>query len=406
MKKILFILPFCPWPLTSGGHQAIYNGIIAAKNYGELYITFPCEKSNNNIKSLSENKIINDIKIIPYYLSNKKWTLQNIIKKILNKISKKFIRPTAEEVFTQRVQSILPETTHYEFINQIINDYSIDIVQIEMMNNISFVLTLPETVKKIFVHHELRFIKNELYLSSLGTNLYRKALVEIEKEKELYLLNKYDRIITLSSIDKNKLIEAGVHVPISTSFATISSENNSTFKYNSSTKKLIFVGPELHTPNKIGIEWFLNNCWEELDTKGYSLYIIGNWTKKTKKTLSNKYTNIFFLGFVPNLANVLKDSIMIVPITIGSGIRMKILEAMSYKVPFVSTSIGAEGIPIENNINCFIADTPKDFIGSIIKLEDLQLINQFTNSAYKIIREHYSIKALIRNRTEIYETIQ
>lgn len=405
MKKILFILPFCPWPLTSGGHQAIYNGIIAAKNYGELYITFPCEKSNNNIKSLSENKIINDIKIIPYYLSNKKWTLQNIIKKILNKISKKFIKPTAEEVFTQRVQSILPETTHYEFINQIINDYSIDIVQIEMMNNISFVLTLPETVKKIFVHHELRFIKNELYLSSLGTNLYREALVEIEKGKELYLLNKYDRIITLSSIDKNKLIGAGVNVPISTSFATINTENNPTFTYNSSTKKLTFVGPELHTPNKIGIEWFLNNCWKDLETKGYSLYIIGNWTKKTKKILSNEYRNIFFLGFVPNLANVIKDSIMIVPITIGSGIRMKILEAMSYKVPFVSTSVGAEGIPIENNVNCFIADTPKDFIESIIKLEDLQLINQFTNSAYKIIREHYSIKALIRNRTEIYETI-
>ena len=133
--------------------------------------------------------------------------------------------------------------------------------------------------------------------------------------------------------------------------------------------------------------------------------IIGNWSENRIKEYSLKYKDVHFLGFVDDLYAAIKDSTMIVPITIGSGIRMKILEASSKGVPFVSTSVGAEGIPVVNGQDCFIANTPDEFIESILKLQNPDLRHQFAENANMMIRKHYSLEALRKNRLEIYEKL-
>ena len=84
---------------------------------------------------------------------------------------------------------------------------------------------------------------------------------------------------------------------------------------------------------------------------------------------------------------------------------MKILEASSKGVPFVSTSVGAEGIPVVNSQDCFIANTPDEFIESILKLQNPDLRHQFAENANMMIRKHYSLEALRKNRLEIYEKL-
>ena len=96
---------------------------------------------------------------------------------------------------------------------------------------------------------------------------------------------------------------------------------------------------------------------------------------------------------------------MIVPITIGSGIRMKILEASSLGVPFVSTSVGAEGLPVENGKNCFIADDKEMFVNCILKLQDTTIQEKFIENAHTMILEKFSIKALRENRLDIYKHV-
>ena len=275
-----------------------------------------------------------------------------------------------------------------------------------MIDNIDFINIIPPHIQTIFVHHELRYIRNELFLSQQNDSLYSKVVYETEKIKEIHLLNKFDKIITLSNIDKEKLTTNGVKSIIYPSFAVIKA-NSISYNININNNKLLsFVGPENHTPNRIGLKWFLDNCWNKLleYDQEYRLQIIGIWTESTKNLWSKKYKNIEFLGFVDVLFERIKDSIMIVPITIGSGIRMKILEAMSNGIPFVSTTIGAEGIPVKNGINCYIADSPTDFIDKIIQLENLELKNKFIKSAHELVRNCYSIEKLKENRINIYES--
>ena len=96
---------------------------------------------------------------------------------------------------------------------------------------------------------------------------------------------------------------------------------------------------------------------------------------------------------------------MIVPINIGSGIRMKILEGTSRGIPFISTTVGAEGIPVKDGEHCFITDDPDTFVNDIIKLQDTELQIKFVKAANDMVNECYSVKALRKNRLEIYQKI-
>lgn len=284
--------------------------------------------------------------------------------------------------------------------------YHIDIVQIEMPWRVSDVLAIPNGIKKVYVHHELGFVRREQEITEMPADVYAEACKRFADMNEIALLNLYDEVVTLSPIDSQKLKNAGVNVPIDSSFAIIDSSKKIKEDKGDGTC-LTFIGPEVHNPNFVGVTWFLDSCWEELKDRcpEMKLNIIGMWSEERKEEYAAKYRDVHFLGFVDDLYEAIKDTTMIVPITIGSGIRMKILEASSKGVPFVSTSVGAEGIPVESGKDCFIADKPKDFVDAILKLRDGSLRRCFAKNANEMVKKHYSLEALRKNRLEIYSKV-
>ena len=174
--------------------------------------------------------------------------------------------------------------------------------------------------------------------------------------------------------------------------------------YKERTHILSFIGPESHDPNYDGVVWFLENCWSDLLTRNsaYHLRIIGNWSVNTREKICAQYLNVEFAGFVENLADVLIGTVMIVPIHIGSGIRMKILEAGAIGVPVVSTSVGAEGLPVVDEENILLADTPEMFTEAILRMEDYETRVLLSKQLQRTIRKQYSIDALCENRRNLY----
>jgi glycosyltransferase involved in cell wall biosynthesis len=173
------------------------------------------------------------------------------------------------------------------------------------------------------------------------------------------------------------------------------------------SNRLVFLGPEVHFPNLDGVDWFLNNCWHKLlkNNPRLRFSILGKWSDEAKIMFSG-FRNVTFEGFVEDLSSVMKGSIMIVPLRIGSGMRMKILEGAAWHVPMVSTSIGAEGLPMKNMENCILADTSGEFIDGILTLAaDNNLQNMFVKHAKHIIKLGYSVEECGQLRNEIYQKI-
>jgi glycosyltransferase involved in cell wall biosynthesis len=82
-----------------------------------------------------------------------------------------------------------------------------------------------------------------------------------------------------------------------------------------------------------------------------------------------KQRNVFIHGKVTDLKAFLgENGILLVPLRSGSGIRIKILEALSMGVPVVSSTVGFEGIPIKNEIHGMISNRTKDFVEAAILL--------------------------------------
>jgi glycosyltransferase involved in cell wall biosynthesis len=84
---------------------------------------------------------------------------------------------------------------------------------------------------------------------------------------------------------------------------------------------------------------------------------------------------------------------------------MKILEACANGIPFVSTRVGAEGLPVENGKDCFITDNPDEFVKDIIKLQDQELQKKFITNANLMVLNNFSLDSLRLNRKTIYENI-
>ncbi len=409
-KKILFILPWLPYPLKTGGHQAIFNGIHVIRDYFEIYISYRISVRDRNVE---DERAFLDVMgenchIFPFEEVVKRNTIwRRGINKIIRGLNRLLSQKYKSEIYEWWHEQLSPMPVKYvQHIRKIIDEYKIEVVQAEMLRNISIVYELPPGLTKIFVHHEIGFVRHELELEPYRkTPSWSHAMAFLHESKllEIGLLNLYDKVVTLSPIDGDKLEEAGVQSEIYNSFAIVQSES-SLCEQKKECFQLSFVGPDRHEPNFDGIKWFLGNCWEELlkYDKRYQLQIIGLWSPRHIEEFEGRYKNIKFLGFVKDLRGALENSIMIVPIKIGSGIRMKILEACSNGIPFVSTSVGAEGIPVVNGENCLLADEPKDFIQAIIEMGDLKKREKFIVSANEMVQKHYSIEALKKNRLEMY----
>ena len=404
MKNILIVFPHLIYPLDSGGAQAIFNGIEAVRHHYHVTVVYFEGRKDHHPKERAElAKLLENVEILPYFYSANR----------LHKI--RAFERTAEARLLGNMREWndlrwsefqMPMEGYMTFINQVIRDKSIDLVQLEMMESLPLALSIPDNVKKVFVHHELRFVRNEIRLNAMNVpNCYNHATVEMKRILEIGMLNRCDGVITLSDTDKQKLELAGVNVPVYSSFAIVQERN--VVQENILPHVLSFVGPEYHTPNYNGLTWFLDQCWPLLKSEGadYRLRIVGKWGEKTQKLFTSKYSDIEFMGFVDDLTHALDGTTMIVPIHEGSGIRMKILEAAMMKVPVVTTSVGVEGLPLQSGVSCMIADTSEGFVAGIKALENGNQRLKMVQEAHQVVSDRYSLDALTNNRLSIYQQI-
>jgi len=410
-KNVLLIEPFIPYPLTSGGHQAIFNGIAIMKDIANVYLVYPHTVWNDPFaqerRQLEE--LFPYVKTYNFCLAEKSsgmfwFKLKRRIRRKWAKIKDK-VGVSKPDINDYRSWGFEPQPDRFAaYINQLIQDLKIDVVQVEMCFYQSIVLDLPKDVKKVFVHHELRFVRDELRLKNMDVPQSLKNEATIHKFEEIGLLNMYDEIVVLSPIDKQKLIDAGVTKPILTSFAVVNSVDKKSEEKHEWNHVLTFIGPEMHNPNYDGVMWFLDNCWKELleNNSDYRFRIIGKWSEGTKVRIEGMYSNVEFAGFVDDLGEALAGTVMIVPLRVGSGIRMKILEAGAYGIPVVSTRVGAEGLMINEGEDILLADGAKEFIDAIVRLEDKSLREKMGNSLKQRIGEKYSPDALRTNRERLY----
>ena len=94
---------------------------------------------------------------------------------------------------------------------------------------------------------------------------------------------------------------------------------------------------------------------------------------------------------------------MVVPLFSGSGMRIKIVEAMARSKAIITTTIGAEGIEIENKIHAIISDKPQSFVDEILYLvNNNDYFNTLEKNAYELAENKYSNSKIVSDLIKFY----
>lgn len=160
--------------------------------------------------------------------------------------------------------------------------------------------------------------------------------------------------------------------------------------------ELVFVGGFKHDPNVDAMLYF---CREVLPiiTAAHPqvrLKIIGSNPPQAIQSLASDTVEV--LGYVPETAPYLESAyISVAPLRYGGGMKGKVGEAMSYGLPVVTTSFGAEGFGFKPGEHLLIGDTTESFAAQVIALlEDADLHGRIARHGYQFIEQHYSVPAV------------
>ena len=170
---------------------------------------------------------------------------------------------------------------------------------------------------------------------------------------------------------------------------------------------IVFVGSS-NEHNQRGLIWFLEDVYPRLKEYNFSIAIIGEIVDKIDLA---KYSNIISMRHVEKLEDIYsRTKIAISPLQSGTGLKIKIVEALSYGIPVVCTFKSIIGFPNKLENGCIIADEPKIFANAIIELiKDEKLYNEMQKQAlrqYEMIFNANRAQESIRNIFQIESKIK
>jgi hypothetical protein len=154
---------------------------------------------------------------------------------------------------------------------------------------------------------------------------------------------------------------------------------------------LLLQGSLNYTPNMDAVDFLVEDIAPKLWTKvpGLEIRLVGKPTVGVQTR--HKPPAITVVGKVPDMEPELERAdLVVVPLRIGSGTRLKILESFANRIPVVATTIGADGLDVQHGVHLLIADTADDFANACHRLlSDLELRKRMVDAAQQLFLKRY-----------------
>lgn len=396
--KILQLCSKPPFPPKDGGCVAmdiLTNGLIEAGN-------------DVKVLAISTHKHPVDFQKLPKnYLQKTKFDAHFIDTKI---------KPILAFLNLFEIQSYNISRFYSESFNNkliaILKTESFDIVQLESLFVTPYLQTIRNysKAKVVLRSHNLEyFIWKKLAISESNVlkKYYLNFLANRLKKYEIAMLNKYDAIASISTVDTKEFLKLGCKIPVIDIPFGISLDKYTPDNSAVEQDSIFHLGAMDWAPNLEGVKWFLDNVWSLINAKypNLKLYLAGrnmpNWL------LELKISNVIVIGEVEDAQKFINSkSIMVVPLQSGSGVKVKIIEGMALAKAIISTSTGVEGIEVSDGDNILIANSPSDFLAAIDKcILDNKLVHNLGLNARRLIEQDYDNRVICEKLSSFYSKL-
>lgn len=241
------------------------------------------------------------------------------------------------------------------------------------------------------------FARFYLFLQGMKTRAYEKIMVP-----------KFDVNVAVSDLD---MVNFEMRIP-DAKFNVITNGSDPEYFIPSSEpeeQSLIFVGGLSWYPNRDAMIHFCRRIYPLVKSRvpNIRLDIIGRSPGHELQRLAHEDSSIILHGFVDDIrGHMANAAVYIVPIRVGGGTRLKILDAFAAGKALVSTAVGCEGLNVTDGKDILIAESHREFADKVINLlENTSMRKELGKNARLLIENNYSWEILGRKLNRIYEEI-
>jgi len=170
---------------------------------------------------------------------------------------------------------------------------------------------------------------------------------------------------------------------------------------------LVFTGSMDWLPNEDAIQFFTREILPLVRERvpQVKLTVVGRKPYASLLELAGRDPSIVVTGRVEDVRPYMeRAAAYVVPIRVGGGTRLKIYEAMAMEKPVVSTTVGAEGLPLRDGEDLLLADTPRAFADAVVRvLEDAEFARRLGARAAAGVRERFGWERVADQFAELCE---
>ncbi|MCE5195434.1 MAG: glycosyltransferase family 4 protein [Nitrospiraceae bacterium] len=373
--KIIMISPFAPYPPNSGGRIRQWELIKYLGSRHDLTLVFFINKGEKKILDGAFKNICSRVSTITH--QPLPWPMR-IYNKVRSKISMitnagdNILKPTHRSLpWPMRIYDVEPMRRLLKNLSS--NNFDLLITEFIYMAHYRDFFDAPAVLHEhniessVFKQYsELPDVHNKDIFGIRKNPVFWKASWMHMRDYENNTWPKFDLRITVSKLDQK---EMDSRCPDGKTIVAENGVNTVSIKMlpPSKSKKILFVGTMNYFPNIDGALYMAESIMPYIwrTDPSIRLCIAGNNMPKQILDLSSD-PRIDIIRDPSDISTVAKNcSVSVVPLRIGGGTRIKILEAFALGLPVVSTSKGCEGLDAEDNLHLMIRDNPEEFAAAV-----------------------------------------
>lgn len=398
--EILFIVPNVPYPLDNGGRIRAYKLMesLAERGHTIDLLTFDrWETGPENAEAMQ--KICRHVDVIP--LVDRQRHSNKRKSQLLSLFQRTPYQYTS--LYSEKMQ---------ETLDRIVQERDYDIIQFEFSQMAYH--TMADYSNCVLDQHN---VEAELLYRTYTTEkgLVRKLFSFVEWRKfqrdEIDHTSKFPICLTTSARDAEMLRKEtsapDYHViPNGVDCAFFNTDGQ---PIEPDENTIIFTGSIDYHPNREGLNFFLSEVFPLIEEKlpDVKFWIVGRNPPAEIEAYGEASENIIVTGGVPDMRPYFdKAGVVVVPLRIGGGTRLKILEAMAMSKPVVSTRVGAEGINATADTDIVYADEPSEFAQAVVDLlSDDARRKSMGEAGRDLVEREYDWRSIAVKLEETYEQL-
>jgi len=294
----------------------------------------------------------------------------------------------------------------------LLKSQNFDVIHLESLFCTPYLKTIRSHSKaKVVVRaHNVEFRIWEQLASTAKNPLkkwYLNLLAKRLREYEISVLRSVDGIVAITKEDADELNSLGINCPMEVIPIGFEVEKFEPSEVVPAPIRLYHLAAMDWEPNVEAVRWFITEIWPKLHGAFPELECHLAGRKMPHELLSLASPNLHIQGEIQDVEVFLCDKqICIVPLLSGSGMRIKVAEALAHGKVVMSTELGATGIPYSDTENMLIANSASEFVDRIGWLtEDPERIRTIGNAARKLAEQQFDLKELSSKLTYFYSRI-